>query len=103
MLGWKHLDFLAFIQSTPWRNPSNCAFEFEITEATAEKAVFKFHECQWYNRMKELGISDDLCTAACPAYWNGLAKSFNPKLNASLAKAMPLGDPFCEHVQELQK
>jgi hypothetical protein len=89
MLGWKHLDFLAFIQSTPWRNPSNCAFEFEITEATAEKAVFKFHECQWYNRMKELGISDDLCTTACPA--------------ASLAKAMPLGDPFCEHVQELQK
>jgi hypothetical protein len=78
-------------------------FEFEITEATAEKAVFKFHECQWYNRMKELGISDDLCTAACPAYWNGLAKSFNPKLNARLAKAMPLGDPFCEHVQELQK
>ncbi len=78
-------------------------FEFEITEATAEKAVFKFHECQWYNRMKELGISDDICTAACPAYWNGLAKSFNPKLIANLAKAMPLGDPFCEIVHELQK
>jgi hypothetical protein len=30
-------------------------------------------------------------------------ESFNPKLNAWLAKAMPLGDPFCEIVHELQK
>jgi len=78
-------------------------FEYEITESTAEKAVFRFHECQWHNRMKELGISDDICTAACPAYWNGLSKSFNPKLNASLNKAMPLGDPYCEIGHELQK
>lgn len=78
-------------------------FEFEIIEATAEKAAFRYHECPWWNRMKELGISDDLCSAACPAYWNGSAKSFNPKLTASLAKAKPWGDPFCEYVYKLQK
>jgi len=78
-------------------------FEFEVTEAAAEKAVFRYHECQWWNRMKELGISDDICSAACPAYWNGSAKSFNPKLSASLARAKPRGDRFCEHVYKLQE
>lgn len=78
-------------------------FEFEITEATAEKAVFRFHECQWHNRMKDFGILEDLCTAACPAYWNGLAKSLNSRLVASLTKAKPLGDPFCEISHELRK
>ena len=78
-------------------------FAFEVTEATAEKAAFRYHECQWWNRMKELGISDDLCSAACPAYWNASVKSFNPELTASLTKAKPWGDPFCEHVCELQE
>lgn len=77
-------------------------FAFEVTETTAEKATFRYHECQWWNRMKELRISDDLCSAACPAYWNASVKSFNPKLTASLAKAKPWGDPFCEQVCELQ-
>ena len=78
-------------------------FEFEVTEATAETASFRYHECQWWNRMKELGISDDLCSAACPAYWNGSATSFNPQLTVRLTKAKPWGDAFCEHIYELQK
>jgi hypothetical protein len=78
-------------------------FVYEATEETAEKAVFRYHECQWWNRMKELGITDDICSAACPAYWDSSAKSFNPKLTASLAKAKPWGDPFCEHVFQIQK
>jgi hypothetical protein len=78
-------------------------FEFEVTEATAEKAVYRSHECQWWNRMQELGISDDLCSAACPAYWTSSAKSFNPKLTVSLSRAKPWGDPYCEHTHELQE
>jgi hypothetical protein len=78
-------------------------FAYEVTEATPERAAFRYHECQWWNRMMELGISDDLCSAACPAYWNAAVKSFNPKLTASLTRAKPKGDPFCEHVCKLQE
>jgi len=78
-------------------------FEFEIVEAKAEKAVYRWTKCPWRNRMKELGISDDLCSAADPAYNNGFAQSLNPKVTASLTKAMPWGDPYCELVYKLQK
>lgn len=78
-------------------------FVFEVTEATPERAVFRYHECQWWNRMKESGITDDLCSAACPAYWNSAVKSFNPKLTAHLSKAKPWGDTYCEHVCKLQE
>jgi hypothetical protein len=78
-------------------------FSFEVTEATPERAAFRYHECQWWNRMMELGISDDLCSAACPEYWNAAVKNFNPKLTAGLSKAKPWGDPYCEHVCELQE
>lgn len=78
-------------------------FAFEVTEATKERATFRYHECQWWNRMKELEISDDLCSTACPAYWNAAVKSHNPKLTARLTKARPRGDRFCEQICELQK
>ena len=77
--------------------------KFEIVEATAEKVVSRSAGCPWWNRMKELGISDDLCSVADPAYFNGLAKSLNPKVTVSLNKAMPLGDPYCEWIYKLQK
>jgi hypothetical protein len=72
-------------------------------EATAEKAVLRNTECPYWNRMKELGISDDICSVADPAYFNGFAKSLNPNVTVSLTKAMPKGDPCCEWVFELQK
>jgi len=78
-------------------------FEFEVIEATAEKALFRWHQCQWCNRMKELEIPDDLCSAGCNTYWDSSVKSFNPQLTASLNKSMPLGAPYCEHVVTLQK
>ncbi len=77
--------------------------KIEIVEATAEKAVLRNTECPWWNRFKELGISEDLCSVACAAYFNGLAKSLNPKVTVSLTKAMPRGDSYCEWVYELQK
>lgn len=78
-------------------------FEFEIVEAKADKAVYRWTKCAWWNRMKEMGISADLCSAADPAYNNGFAQSLNPNVTASLTKAMPLGDPYCELVFKLQK
>jgi hypothetical protein len=77
--------------------------KIEAVEATAERTVLRNTECPYWNRMKELGISDDLCSAADPAYFNGLANSLNPKVTVTLTKAMPLGDPYCEWVYELQK
>lgn len=72
-------------------------------EATAEKAVLRNTECPYWNRMKELGISDDICSVADPAYFNGFAKRINPNVTVSLTKSMPQGDPCCEWVFELQK
>ena len=77
--------------------------KFEVVEATAEKAVLRNTECPWWNRFKELGISDDLCSAADPAYFNGLARMVNPKVTVSLTKAMPRGDPCCEWVYEIEE
>lgn len=78
-------------------------FKFETVEATAEKAVIRATECPWWNRMKEMGYEIDICSLADPAYFNGFAKSLNPKLTVSLPKSMPRGDPYCEWVCELQK
>lgn len=78
-------------------------FKFEIVEAKAEKAVQRLTECPWWKRQKELGVSGELCYAGCPAYQNAFAKSLNPKLTASLTKAMPKGDPYCEYVYQLQR
>jgi hypothetical protein len=77
--------------------------KFEIVEATAEKVVSRSAGCPWWNRMKELGISDDLCSAGDYAWCDALAKSLNPKATVSLTKAKPRGDPYCEWVGELQK
>ena len=77
--------------------------KFETVEATAEQTVVRCSGCSWWNRAKELGISDDICSVGDPAWSNGLAKALNPKLTVTLTKAMPLGDQFCEWVYELQE
>jgi predicted ArsR family transcriptional regulator len=75
----------------------------ETVEATAEKTVVRATECPWWNRAKELGISDFDCSVGDSAWCNGLAKSLNPKVTVSLTKAMPRGDSYCEWVYKLQK
>lgn len=77
-------------------------FKFETVEATPEKAVLRCTGCPWWNRQKELGISD-ICSVADPAWCNGLTKSLNPRVTITLTKAMPRGDSYCEWVYELQK
>ncbi len=77
--------------------------KFETVEATEGKAMVRCTECPWWNRTKELGISDDICSVGDHAWNNGLAKVLNPKLTVTLTKAMPRGDPYCEWVYELQK
>lgn len=78
-------------------------FKFETVEATAEKAVIRLTGGPWWNRFKELGISEDVCSVPCAAFWDALTKSLNPKLTVSLTKAMPRGDSYCEWVLQLQK
>jgi len=78
-------------------------FKLETVEATAEKAVVRCTGCPWWNRFKELGISEGFCPVADLAYCDALAKSLNPKVTVSLPKAMPRGDPYCEWVYELQE
>jgi len=76
--------------------------KMETVEATPERAVVRCLECSRANRRKEMGITDDLCSALSQAWWDSGAKSFNPKLTATLTKAMPWGDPYCEWAIELQ-
>ena len=46
----------------------------EIVEATAERAVLRITECPFWNRMKESGISEDMCSASSVAYADAFAK-----------------------------
>lgn len=76
--------------------------EIELVEATAEKAVLRSTKCPWRNKMKELGIKDALCCVGHLAYFNGFAKSLNPKVTVNLTKAMSRGDSCCEWVFQLE-
>jgi len=76
--------------------------KFETVEATPERAVVRCLVCPRANRRKEMGITDDLCSAMSQTWWDSCAKSFNPQLTATLTKAMPWGNPYCEWVIELQ-
>ena len=99
-------DGVKSVQETSWLVTSVAMgpeVKARVVEATAEKVVVRNSECPYWNRMKELGISDDLCSVGDAAYFNGLAKSLNPKVTVRLNKAMPLGDPYCEWIYKLQK
>ena len=76
--------------------------KIETVDATAERAVVRCLECPFANRRKEMGIKDDLCSVFSQAWWDNGVKSLNPKLIATLTKAMPWGDRYCEFVIELQ-
>ena len=77
--------------------------KFETVEATAEKAVLRGTGCPWWNRQKELGISDDVLSAGDSAYCEAFTKILNPKVTLAHDKARHRGDPYCEFVFELQK
>jgi hypothetical protein len=75
----------------------------EEVESSADKTVMKVTECPWWNRMKELGIADDLLTVPDEAFWAGFVKSLNPNIIIKHGMRMPLGDPYCEWIFEFKK
>jgi len=76
--------------------------KFEIEEATAEKARVKCINCERWNAMQQMKITDDLCSAGSQYMWEGFAKAMNPKMTSTLVKAKPRGDSVCEWVIELK-
>jgi len=70
--------------------------KIEAVEATEEKTVLRGTGCPFWNRVKELGISEDLLTASDAAFCHALTQSLNPKVTLTREKRMHLGDPYCE-------
>jgi hypothetical protein len=75
---------------------------YEIEEATAEKAKLKCLKCVFWNFVQAQNITADLCSVWCPGWTDGFAKAINPKLTSTLVKARPLGDSVCEWVIEVK-
>jgi hypothetical protein len=75
-----------------------------IVEKTPEKVVARTTRCAYMERYKEFEVDSALipCVRGCPAWYEEGFKAINPKLTYKVTKAMPLGDPYCEHVYELK-
>jgi hypothetical protein len=76
--------------------------QFEIEEATAEKARLKCLNCELWNAVQARKITDDLCSVHSQYWWDGFVKAMNPKLTSTLVKARPRGDSVCEWLIELK-
>ena len=75
--------------------------QYEIEEATTEKARVKCNNCALWSGLQAQKITDDLCSVHSQYFWDGFAKAINPKLTSTLVKARPFGDSVCEWVIEL--
>src|SRR5512139_637325 len=49
--------------------------QYEIEEATTQKAKVKCTHCAVWNAMQELNITDDLCSMGCQFMWDGFARA----------------------------
>ncbi len=78
-------------------------FEFEIVEATEDKSVGRATKCCWYERIKELGLKEDLCTSGHQGWGDGATESLNPNFAFNLTKNMARGDSYCEWVIKRKK
>ncbi len=76
--------------------------QYEIEEATAQKARVRCTNCSICDAMEQMKITEDLCTIGCQFFWEGFAEAMNPKLAATLVKAKLRGDSVCEWVIELK-
>lgn len=76
--------------------------KFEIGEATAEKARVKCINCEIWNAMQKMKITDDICSTGSQYLYEGFAKALNPKMTSTMVKARPRGDSVCEWVFELK-
>ena len=80
-------------------------FPLEIIEETRERTVCRVTKCPWLERLKEFGFPPDLvdCGRFDLAWCREGLKAINPKLEVMLTKALPRGDPYCEHIVELKE
>jgi hypothetical protein len=76
-----------------WSGPDQ---QYEIVEATAEKARVKCINCAYWNTIQQIKITDDLCSVGSQYLFDGFAKAMNPKMTSTLVKAKPRGDSVCE-------
>jgi hypothetical protein len=78
--------------------------EAELVEGTPERAVGRVTRCVWMERYKECKVDPAFipCVHGDQAWGEEGLKAVNPKLTYKVIKAMPLGDPYCEHVYELK-
>ena len=83
---------------TIWYGPRT---NFEIEEATAEKARVKCTNCAFWNVVQSRKYTGDICSAKSRYFWESFAKAINPKLTSTFVKGKPLGDSVCEWVLEL--
>lgn len=79
-------------------------FTPEIVEATPERVVSRTTKCSWMERYKEFEVDpeDIVCVAGHQTWGEEGLKAIDPKLTWKVTKAMPWGDPYCEHVIEFE-
>jgi hypothetical protein len=78
--------------------------EFELLEATSERAVVRWTQCGWWERYKEFEIDPGLsiCKAAHPIWGDVGLKAINPKFTFKHTKQLPRGDSYCEAIIEFK-
>ncbi len=76
--------------------------KFELGEETSEKASLKCINCEIWNAMQKMKITDDICSTGSQYLYEGFAKALNPKITSTMVKARPRGDSVCEWVFELK-
>jgi len=79
-------------------------FEKERIEETKKRVVERTTKCPFWERAKEFGVTAQFnCVPPGSAWINEGLKAINPKLTCKTTKALPHGDPYCEHVYELKE
>ena len=77
-------------------------FEMRVIERSAKRAVARTFKCPWLERYREMGVAGSIdCVYGDLAFCREGLKAINPKFSVRITKAMPRGDPYCEHVVEL--
>jgi len=79
-------------------------FEKERIEETEKRVVERATKCPFWERAKEFGVTAQFdCVPPGLAWIEEGLKAINPKLTCKTTKALPHGDPYCEHVYELKE
>ena len=79
--------------------------QFEIVEASKERAIVRYTHCMWWERYKKFEFERVLipCDSVDQAWTDAGLTAINPKLTYKVTKAKPRGDPYCEFVFEFKE